>query len=263
MGENVLLRPDARAGGAAGASEDDEAVPIRMAEALVYCPRQAWYRFVAQDDPINVHMQRGLDRHAVFGEQRTSGGSARDAPSVTGETAPVTPESGDKPGGLETADSADSVDSATEPRVWRHLAVRAPQLGVMGVLDEVTVTPEQLTITEYKTTRLKKLVYEGVLMQLGVQHLALREHAASGAWHGPLLPERTILRVYYTDSRRAQEVAWSDALALRARAVVARCREVLGQSLPPEGLVGRRCDDCQHEPICLPFALPMLREAVQ
>src|SRR5690348_12471722 len=224
MNSNALEVPER-----AGASEDDDAVPIRMVEAATYCPRQAWYRFVAGDDPINVHMQRGLNRHEIFGEQPVRG----------------------------------ATDEAGTTRTWRHLAVRAPMLGVAGVLDEVTLTPEQLTITEYKATRLAKTVYDGVLMQLAVQYLALREHAESAYWRGGPLPEKTVLRVYYADSRRAEEVDWSADLESRARATITRCQEILMAETPPVGFVGPRCRQCQHEPICLPFDLPKLREALQ
>jgi hypothetical protein len=47
---------------------DEALIPIRMFEALGFCPRQAWYRFVSNEDPVNVHMERGLQRHAVFDE---------------------------------------------------------------------------------------------------------------------------------------------------------------------------------------------------
>lgn len=208
-----------------GLSEEDDCIPLRMVESAVYCPRQAWYRFVAGDDPINVHMQRGLNRHETFGEQEPHVGPGE--------------------------------------QVWRHLPVFAPRLGVSGVLDEVLLTPERLVITEYKTSHRSAAIWEGVLMQLAAQHLALREHAASGRWLGPPLPERTVLRVYYTDSRRAREAAWTAALDQRARAAIARCHEIIRLAAPPPGLVGPRCDACQHEPICLPFDLPKLREAAR
>lgn len=208
-------------------SEEDDAVPIRMVEAAIYCPRQAWYRFVAGDDPINVHMQRGLNRHEVFGEQ------------------------------------ALRADQAEDEYAWRHLTVFAPQLGVYGVLDEVGVTKSQLMITEYKTTRRSAYIWQGILMQLAVQHLALREHAASAHWHGPSLPDSTLLRVYYTDSKRSREMPWNTNLAEEARSAVALCRDIMHLTTPPAGLVGARCNQCQHEPICLPFDLPKLREAIR
>ena len=206
-------------------SEEDTCIPLRMVEAATYCPRQAWYRFVAGDDPINVHMQRGLNRHETFGEQETR------------------PEPGQQ--------------------VWRHLPVFAPLLGVSGVLDEVTITPTHLIITEYKTTRRSAAIWEGILMQLAAQHLALREQAASGRWVGPPLPAETILRVYYTDSRRTREVSWTPSLDQRASAAIARCQQIAQLTAPPPGYVGPRCGSCQHEPICLPFDLPKLTAAIQ
>src|SRR5260221_1856355 len=165
-----------------GMSEEDDMLPMRMVEEAIFCPRQAWYRFVAGDDPINVHMQRGMNRHDTFGEQ--------------------TPR------------------SAEGEHIWRHLAVWALELGVAGVLDEVTLTPEQLVITEYKTSHRSATIWEGVLMQLAVQHLALREHAANGRWFGPLLPAATLLRVYYADSKRTREAMWDASLERRAREAV-------------------------------------------
>lgn len=208
-----------------GLSEEDNCIPLRMVEAATYCPRQAWYRFVAGDDPINVHMQRGLNRHETFGEQE------------------LRPEPGQ--------------------HVWRHLAVFAPRLGVSGVLDEVMITPTQLIITEYKTTRRSAAIWQGILMQLAAQHLALREQAASERWSGPSLPAETILRVYYTESRRTREVAWTGSLEQRARAVIARCQQIAHVATPPPGNIGPRCGACQHEPICLPFDLPKFQEAAR
>lgn len=206
-------------------SEEDDCIPLRMVEAAVYCPRQAWYRFVAGDDPVNVHMQRGLNRHETFDEQDPRVGPGEE--------------------------------------VWRHVPVFAPRLRVSGVLDEVLLTPERLTITEYKTSHRSAAIWEGVLMQLAAQHLALREHVTSGRWLGPPLPETTVLRVYYTDSRRDREAAWTGALEERARAAIAHCHEIIRLAEPPSGLVGPRCHACQHEPICLPFDLPTLQEATR
>jgi CRISPR-associated exonuclease Cas4 len=202
-------------------SEEDALVPIRMIEALAYCPRQAWYRFVAGDDPLNLHMERGLRRHATMDET------------------PLPP-------------------LGPELRVYRHLAVVAPRLGVTGVLDEVIVAPDMLTITEYKATRRRAHVSEGVALQLAVQHLALREHAASTVWFGPPMPAATALRVYLADSRRYQEVPWTPELEERARTAIAHSRAILALASPPPGNVGARCTHCQHEPVCLPTVLPIL-----
>lgn len=212
---------------AGGLSEEDDTIPIRIVESATFCPRQAWYRLVAGDDPINVHMQRGLNRHEIFDQQQPV--------ATQGE------------------------------RIWRHVAVFAPLLGVSGVLDELSITDERLVITEYKTSHRSAFIWDGVLMQLAVQHLALREHAASSRWHGPALPPapNTLLRVYYTDSRRTREVSATPDLDQRARESVARYRAVLAHEHPPAGIVGPRCRECQHEPMCLPFQMPTLREALQ
>ena len=100
-------------------------------------------------------------------------------------------------------------------------------------------------------------------MQLAAQHLALREHAGSGRWLGPPLPDMTVLRVYYTDSRRDRTAAWTATLEQRARLAIVRCHEIARLASPPPGLVGPRCGACQHEPICLPFDLPKLQEAAR
>ncbi len=201
-------------------SEDDHLIPIRAVESLTYCPRQAWYRFVACDDPLNIHMERGLRRHDTMDE-----------------TAPRPP-----------------VASV----MYRHVPVTAPKLGVTGVIDEVEIGPE-LLITEYKAARLAAFVWPGVLMQLAVQHLALREQVSTG-WDGPPLPNATTLRVYFTDSRRYRAVQWSEQLAREAVAAVEQCREVFSLQLSPPGFVGPRCRNCQHEPICMPDDLPILAQ---
>jgi CRISPR-associated exonuclease Cas4 len=206
----------ASAGGTALLSEEDELLPIRMIEALVYCPRQAWYRFVAGDDTLNVAMTRGLLRHATM-EERAA-------------TAPP--------------------DTA----VYRHLMVRAPRLGVVGVIDEVAIAAASVAITEYKTARLAPHVWPGAAMQVVVQALALREHATGPDWHGPPLPAQTMLRVYFADSRRYRPVPWSAASEQAARAAVAAARRVLASPTPPDGLAGSRCARCQVEPFCLPLS---------
>lgn len=205
-------------------SEQDDLLPIRIVETLPYCPRQTWYRFVAGDDALNEHMERGLARHRTF------------------------------------ADSEAAEDPAPGTSRYRHLPVSAPGIGVMGVLDEVDIRPDMVTITEYKTSKLKRLVWSGVRLQLGVQYLALREQAAGEHWHGPPLPAGVQLRVYYTDSRRYRQVAWNSQLEHDARQAVAEARTLFDLTSPPPGIVGPRCDQCQHEPICLPFLLPLWKE---
>src|SRR5581483_4248029 len=162
-------------------SEDDDLLPIRLVESWAYCPRQAWYRFVANEDPLNLAMERGLRRQ---------------------ETLDTTP------GRVEG-----------DGWVARHVLVRAPALGVVGVLDELRLEQGELVITEYKASRLAPRPWHGVRLQLAVQHLALREQVAGGGWHGPPLPpeERTLLRVFYADSGRARSERWSPALARMAR----------------------------------------------
>lgn len=208
-------------------TSDDDALPIRAIEAWAYCPRQAWYRFVANDDPLNVHMERGLRRHATLD----------DVPGRPAE------------GGW----------------VARHVAVAAPELGVAGVLDEVVIADGALVVTEYKASRVRPRPWPGVRLQLAVQHLALREHAARGGWLGPPLPppDRTTLRVFYADSARARSEPWSAGLDGPARDAVRAVAALFPLATPPPGRVGVRCRSCQHQPDCLPDELPALLEAAR
>ncbi|MCC6629132.1 MAG: Dna2/Cas4 domain-containing protein [Chloroflexi bacterium] len=206
------------------ADEDAVLVPIRMVEAMLYCPRQAWYRFTLGDDPLNVHMERGLRRHQVMDEAR-----------------PETPE------GV----------------TFRHLPVYAPRLGVRGVIDEVIVTPAMVTITEYKAGKAPPVAWLGVMAQVIVQALALREHAARVDWSGPSLPADVRLRAFFSDSRRYRDVPWTGANEALARAALRQARALVDQTSPPAGLVGPRCRHCQHEPICLPDDLPRWVAAAQ
>lgn len=203
------------------ADEDVVLVPIRMVEAVIYCPRQAWYRFLLGDDPLNVHMERGLRRHRTMDEARP-----------------------------ETAEGA----------TYRHLPVYAPLLGVQGVIDEVIITSALATITEYKAGKAPPVAWPGVMGQVIVQGLALREHAARADWSGPPLPPDLRLRVFFSESRRYRDVPWTAATEAMARDALGRARAMLDQTSPPDGLVGPRCRHCQHEPICLPDDLPRLVE---
>lgn len=200
------------------ADEDRLLVPIRMVESLVYCPRQAWYRFVLNDDPLNVHMERGLRRHATMDQ-----------------AAPV----------------------PTDGPTFRHLPVSAPVLGVQGVIDEVTIRPAETVIVEYKAATAPRLVWHGITAQVAVQALALREHAAGDRWLGPPMMEPMRLRVYFSDSRRYREIVLTAETERLARDVVRQARTILEAAEPPAGNVGPRCGNCQHEPICLPNDLPL------
>ena len=126
-----------------------------------------------------------------------------------------------------------------------------------GVLDEVDLSNDLVRITEYKTARLRRFVWPGIRLQVGVQYLALREHAASANWHGPPLPDAVELRVYFTDSRRYRAIPWDTRLADEACAAVDQARAILALEMPPPGNVGPRCENCQHEPVCLPFLTPL------
>ena len=198
------------------ADEDQWLVPIRMVNSLLYCPREAWDQFTLGDDPLNVHMERGLRRHALF----------------------------------------DSAVPETSGLVFRHLPVLAPVLGVQGVIDELRIDGDVATIVEYKATKVPQRVWPGVTAQLVVQSLALREHAVSVRWHGPPLPARIQLRVYFADSRRYRDVALTPDTEQAARRTIAQAQAILRMPSPPPGNIGPRCRECQHEPACLPFDLP-------
>lgn len=198
--------------------EDRPLIPIRMVNSLLYCPREAWYQFTLGEDPVNLHMERGLRRHDTFGQA--------DPPE-------------------------------TEGHVYRHLPVYAPRLGVQGVVDEVVIGADELTVTEYKSARVPSHVWEGIAAQVVVQALALREHAATDRWRGPPLPDGTQLRVYFTDSRRYREVPFTAETERRAREAIDRAQAILTLPTPPPGNVGPRCEQCQHAPACLPFDVPI------
>ncbi len=198
------------------ADEDRWSVTIRMVNSLLYCPREAWYQFTLGDDPLNVHMERGLRRHATF----------------------------------------DSAEIETSGLAFRHLPVSAPDLGVHGVIDELRIDGDVATIVEYKATTVPRQVWPGVRAQLVVQAMALREHAASARWHGPPLPAEIRLRVYFADSRRYRDVELTPEAERAARETIAQAQAILRMPWAPPGNVGPRCRECQHEPSCLPFDLP-------
>lgn len=202
---------------------EESLIPIRMFEALGFCPRQAWYRFVGNEDPVNVHMERGLQRHAVFDEAEREG---KDVFRGVPVAAPR----------LGVAGVLDEV-AFNGDELW-ITEVKAARLGRHvwpGI--ELQLALQRLALLE--------------------------QVARGGWHGPPLpVPEQWRLRAYFSASRRYREVPWTHGLEKRAHIAVKDAQRILDLTLPPTGRVDRGCEQCQVLNVCMPFESELLAGAV-
>jgi CRISPR/Cas system-associated exonuclease Cas4 (RecB family) len=201
---------------------DEALIPIRMFEALGFCPRQAWYRFVSNEDPVNVHMERGLQRHAVFDEAEREVGTVFRAVPVAAPS-------------LGVAGMMDEVRIA-EGELWitEVKAARLSRFVWSGI--ELQLAVQRLALAE----QVARGAWYG-------PPLPSEDH-----WH---------LRAYFSTSRRYRDVPWTDELADRACAAIASASRILDLAAPPLGRVDRACYQCQVIDRCMPFESELLAEA--
>jgi CRISPR/Cas system-associated exonuclease Cas4 (RecB family) len=201
---------------------DEALIPIRMFEALGFCPRQAWYRFVSNEDPVNVYMERGLQRHAVFDE------AEREASTVF-RSVPVAARS------LGVAGVLDEV-RIEEGELWitEVKAARLSRFVWPGI--ELQLAVQRLALAE----------------QVACGGWYGPPPPSGDHWH---------LRAYFSTSRRYRDVPWTDDLEARARDAVARALRILDLAAPPPGRVDRACHQCQEIDRCMPFESELLAGA--
>lgn len=198
---------------------DESLIPIRMFEAVGFCPRQAWYRFVGNEDAVNVHMERGLQRHAVFDEaERESAKVFRPVPV----SAP----------GLGVTGVLDEVvlDGDT---LWitEVKAARLTRFVWPGI--ELQLGVQRLALAE----QVERGGWHGPVLP------------ETGRWR---------LRAYFSSSRRYREVPWTGELEARVYAAVKDAQRILDLALPPCGRVDRGCRQCQLLDVCMPFESELL-----
>src|SRR5579875_3618745 len=200
---------------------DAALIPVRMLEAVGFCPRQAWFRFVGSDDVLNVHMERGLRRHAVFDE------AERDTMSIFRAVPVAAPV-------LGVVGVLDEV-RIEEGELWitEVKAARPSRFVWLGI--ELQLAVQRLALAE--------------------------QVARGDWYGPPLPPQdRWRLRVYFSASRRYREVTWTDELAARASAAIASAGVILDLAAPPPGRVDRACYQCQVIERCMPFESQLLVE---
>lgn len=198
---------------------EDSLIPIRMFEAIGFCPRQAWYRFVGNEDPVNVHMERGLQRHAVFDEAEREG-------TMVFRPVPVAAPGLGVTGVLDEVLIDDGDLWITEVKTARLTRFVWPGI-------ELQLAVQRLALAEQ--------VERGGWYGPSLPPL--------GHWR---------LRVYFSSSRRYREVPWTGPLEARARAAIRDAEHILDLALPPAGRVDRGCQQCQMLDVCMPFESALL-----
>lgn len=201
---------------------EESLIPIRMFEALGFCQRQAWYRFVGNEDPINAHMERGLQRHAVLDE------AEHDA-RTTFRSVPVTAPALGVVGVLDEVRIDDGKLWITEVK-----AARLTRFVWPGI--ELQLAIQRLALAEQ--------VERGDWYGPPVPPL--------DRWH---------LRAYFGTSRRYRDVPWGHELEARARHAVQAAVNILESPLSLTGRVDRGCEHCQVVDVCMPFESDLLAGA--
>lgn len=201
---------------------DESLIPIRMFEALGFCPRQAWYRFVGNEDPVNVYMERGLQRHAVFDE----------AEREAGDVFRAVPVAAPRLGVVGVLDEV--VIDGDELWITEVKAARLSRHVWPGI--ELQLAVQRLALAE----QVERGGWYGPSLP------------ASEQWR---------LRAYFSSSRRYREVLWTHELETRTHVAMKEAQRVLDLALPPAGRVDRACEQCQLVDVCMPFESELIAVA--
>jgi CRISPR-associated protein Cas1 len=198
-------------------SADEDLLPARMLNEVVYCPRLFYLEHVAGEWDDSADTVHGRRVH-----RRVDGGP--------GELPP--PE--DLPEGLARA---------------RSVTVTSARAGVVAKTDLIEVAGGRVVPVDYKRghapdeERVPGGVWPADRVQIGAQIAALRDS-------GYACEEGV---VYYAASKRRVPVPWTEALRDEVLQAVAAARRVRAERTPPPPLVASpKCPRCSLAGICLP-----------
>jgi CRISPR-associated protein Cas1 len=209
--------------------DDEEPIPARMLNEVVYCPRLFYLEHVAGEWDDNVDTLQGKRVH------RRVDGATSPLPSVD--------ERGALPDDLRPA---------------RSVSVASPQEGIVAKCDLVEARDGALVPVDYKRgaapdeERVPGRAWPADRVQVGAQALCLRSE-------GYRVDEAVL---YYAESRTRVTVPVTNELVTEVRAAVAEARRVKRLPMAPPPLVGSpKCPRCSLVGICLPDELTWLRES--
>ncbi len=129
-----------------------------------------------------------------------------------------------------------------EKTVQRRVYVYSERLHLSGFIDVLEEVAGELVPVEHKHGRMGRWLNDHV--QLCAQALCLEERTGRPVRRG---------FVFYSGSRRRQEVTLSAELRAHTEEAVARAQELLAAGqIPPPAQPRAKCRDCSLESICLP-----------
>jgi len=131
-------------------------------------------------------------------------------------------------------------------RYERGVLVSAESIGITGKLDlvEIELSTGSMKPVEYKRGKPKRDSWDRI--QLCAQGLCLEEMKGWPVLSGAL---------WYWQTRRRDEVAFTEDLREETRAVIAEVRNLLRSGQTPKAAYEKKCDSCSLYDLCNPKLL--------
>ncbi len=140
-----------------------------------------------------------------------------------------------------------------EKSIQRRIYVYSERLHLSGFIDVLEEVEGQLIPVEHKHGHMGRWLNDHV--QLCAQALCLEERTGRSVAQGC---------IFYSGSRRRQQVDLTPELRARTEAVVARAFSLLQTGrIPPPEQPRAKCRDCSLEDICLPREVRALADGVE
>jgi CRISPR-associated protein Cas1 len=198
-----------------------EAVPARMVNEYVYCPRLAYLEWVQGDWADNADTAEGRFKHRVV----------------------------DRPGGALPPPDQQETETIHARSVW----LSAEEEGITARIDLIEAEGQVVTPVDYKRGSAPDLpegAWEPDRVQLCAQALVLRANGYT--CHSGV--------IYYAASKTRVPVVFDDALVARTRQAVREVRNMAAAGrIPPPLVDSPKCVRCSLAPICLPDEVNLLK----
>lgn len=203
---------------------DTTAIPVRMVNEYVYCPRLAYLEWVAAEWDDSAETVHGRHVHGRVDRERKRGGGS-EASTAEGPELPQ-----------------------------RSLWLSSDDLGISAKIDLLEASGAEVVPVEYKRGKRPHVphgAYDPERAQLCAQGLILRDS-------GFICNEGII---YFAGSHERVRVAFDNELVELTTKAISGLREAAQAAVPPEPLVGSpKCPKCSLVGICLPDETNYLRK---
>lgn len=209
-------------------SGDMPLLPVRMINEYEYCPRLAYLEWVQGEWRDSFHTVDGQRAHRRVNRR------AGKLPSPASSPA--------------TEDKEDQTLHA------RSITLSSNKLGIIGKLDLVEGTGEEVMPIEYKRGKrphVAKGAYQPERVQVCAQGMLLEEH-------GYTCEEGAL---YFAESRERVRVVFDDELRQQTLSAITGLRLLAdGGRIPPPLVDSPKCNGCSLVSICLPDEINFLRK---